>query len=110
MMICASSLAERLTSISSWGSIPDGGIRRQVANIVRSRAARVQAHRLNAAQNFGRVLWLNQPDLEIRPRGDLDVAGRQLLRDIGEFAQLKGLETPPGIRSRAMNASLFGVR
>ena len=58
-----------------------GGIGRQVADVVRARAARVQARRLDAAQNFGRVLRLDQADLEIGASGDLDVAGGEFFGD-----------------------------
>ena len=50
------------------------GIRGEIADVVRARAARVQADGLDAAQKFRRVLRLDEPHLQIRARGDLHVA------------------------------------
>ena len=88
-----------------------GRIRGEVADVVRARAARVQADGLDAAQNLRRVLRLDEPHLKIRPRGDLHVAGGQFLsRSCAISRSWKVRSSPPGMRSRAMKASLFGVR
>ena len=72
------------------------GIRRDVADVVRARALAAQAHRLDAAQKLRRVLRLDEAQLQVGPRGDLDVAAGQLLRNLGRLAQLKRLEHAAG--------------
>ena len=69
-------------------------VRREVADVVRARAPRVKSDRLDAPQHFGRVLRRDQPDLEIRPRRDLHVARRQLIRDPRNLAELMRAEEP----------------
>ena len=51
-----------------------GGIRGEIADVVRAGAARVQADGLDAPQDFRRVLRLDETHLKIRARRDLDVA------------------------------------
>ena len=58
-----------------------GGICREITDVVRARAARVQADALDAAQKFRRVLRLDEAHLQIGARGDLDVATREFLCD-----------------------------
>ncbi len=64
----------------------------EVADVIRTGAARVQSDGLDAPQKIRRILRLNEAHLEIGPGGDLDVAGGELLRDLREFAELKGAD------------------
>ena len=54
------------------------GIGGEVPDVVCAGPARVQAHTLDAAKDLGGVLRLNQTDLEVGARRDLDVAGGQI--------------------------------
>ncbi len=90
---------------------PGGGVRSEIANVVGARAARVQTGELDAAQHLRRIFRLDQADLQVRPRGDLDVAGRELRRDGRDpRAAEKDFSCPPGILRRAMKASFVGAR
>src|SRR5688572_3975172 len=68
----------------------------KVADVVRSRSARVEAHTLNAPQNFWGVLWLDEPNLEIRAGGNLHISTREILCDSGDFAELVAAEESTG--------------
>ncbi len=73
-----------------------GGVRGEVADVVRARAARVQADMLDALDERGRVLWLDESHLQIRARGDLHVAGGEVLCDVRQLAELEGAELSAG--------------
>ena len=62
------------------------GICREIADIVRARTAGVQADALDAAQHFRSVFGLDEANLEIGARGDLDVAGGEFFGDASNFA------------------------
>ena len=47
---------------------------------------------LDALQNLGRVLRLDEAELQIRAGGDLDVAGREFLATRRDFAELEGFQ------------------
>src|SRR6185503_13744710 len=68
------------------------GIGGEIADVVSARAARVKTDALDAPQDFRRVLDFDEADLNVRPRGDLDVAGGEILCDARDFPELKGLE------------------
>src|SRR5437588_2701092 len=72
------------------------GIGRQVADVVRTCAARVKADALNTPEDFGGVAWLDQAQLDIGASGDLDVAGCKLLCHPSNFAELKGFQLTCG--------------
>ena len=73
-----------------------GGIGRQVADIVRSRSARVQPHALDATQHLRRVLGQNEPHLEIRAGGNLQVTRGQFLCNTGKLLELISLHGAAG--------------
>ena len=64
------------------------GIHREVADVVRTCAARVQPDSLDPTQKFRAILRLDEPHLKICPRGDLHITARKLLGDVCQFAKL----------------------
>ena len=72
------------------------GIRGEIADVVRARPARVQAHVLDALHKCRRVLRKNEPHLQIRTRRDLHVTGGDFLCDVREFAKLERAKLPAG--------------
>src|SRR5207248_2806723 len=54
----------------------------------------VQTDTLDAPQNLRRILRLNEPNLKISARGNLDVARRKLVRHARNFPKLKRFELP----------------
>src|SRR5438128_2019407 len=64
------------------------GIAGQIPDVVRAGAASQKPDRLNAAQHLRRVLRLDEAQLKIGARRDLDVAGGQFPGDAGQLAEL----------------------
>jgi hypothetical protein len=96
MMICPISV-QKGHHIDEFERVDAGGrVGREVADVVRARAAGVQPDRLHAAHKLRRVLGQDEPHLEIRTRGDLHVTGRQFFRDVCEFAKLEGAHQSAG--------------
>ena len=69
-----------------------GGVAGEVADVVRAGPARVQADALDAADELHGVLRLDEPHLQVGPRGDLDVAAGEPVGDVGELAELEAVE------------------
>src|SRR5262249_12090999 len=65
------------------------GIAREIANVVRTRAAGLKSDILNAAQYFRRVLRLDEAKLKVGAGGNLHIAAGQFLRNARELAKLK---------------------
>src|SRR3954462_2648417 len=73
-----------------------GRTRGEIADVVRARAARVEANALDPPQNLRCVFRLDRAHLDIRACGDLDVAAGERVGNFRELAQLKGLQLPGG--------------
>jgi len=67
---------------------PAGRIAGQVADVVGSGAPGVQADGLDPPQEFRRILETDMPELQVGPRGDLQVTGGEAVGHRGDLTQL----------------------